>query len=173
MKNMYPGIKTLLSFATIVLITFGLIHELATAQSIGVGLGKTSDGQCPAKLVVKDVVHGFGAYIKYTDNCVNFLDDRSAGLVKTESDELCAGITYSVHEMVTLFTGIGRNRTINFYNSSDMKRYLIRSKSLSYEIGANLNMLQWSWGELALDASINNYSLVNTLVIFSVKLARQ
>lgn len=166
------GIKILFSLTLNLLFAFCLFQPQAISQTIGVGLGKTSDGQCPAKLIVKDVFHGFGAYIKYTDNCVNFLDDRSVGLVKTESDELCIGITYQVYEMVAVFAGYGRNHTINFYNSSEHKRYLKRSKGNSVEIGANINVVTWSWGGLAIDASLNNYSLVNTLLILGIKIGR-
>ena len=154
---------------TILTIILILLFQPAKSQTIGLGLGKVSDGRTSAKLYFI-TPSGFGAYVcHYADAKIYDQDFTTVGYLSDVNRATMIGITGRIHNQVTVYAGAGSWNTCESFNDANCERYYNKYGGKCAEIGATMLLYSHGWFSLNLDASINTTRQVNSMILISIK----
>jgi hypothetical protein len=154
---------------TILVIIMMLISNKVKSQTIGIGLGKVSDGRTSAKLYFI-TPSGFGAYVSHYADAKEYIENSACtGLQYSENPLTCLGITARIHQQVIVYAGAGKWHTCKAYNDSQGYRYYEKSEGACIEAGATMELFHYRRFAFHLDASLNSTGQVNTMILISVK----
>jgi len=154
---------------TILVIIMMLISKQVKSQTIGLGLGKVSDGRTSAKLYFI-TPSGFGAYVcHYADAKIYDQDFTTVGYLSDVNRATMIGITGRIHNQVTVYAGAGSWNICESFNDANCDRYYNKYGGKCAEIGAIMLLYNRGWFSLNLDASINTTRQVNSMILISIK----
>ena len=148
-----------------------ILWNLAQSQNIGVGIGYTSAGRTTSKINLTDI-HSAGIYIRYANECPALKDKDYGQIIGTSHNELVFGCIYRVHPSVSIQAGGGRWKQTTDYACQNNHIESEMITGYTVEGGFIVNLIKWEWGGLLLDATINNYSGVCSIVVVNIKIVR-
>lgn len=147
-----------------------LFPSAVRAQSIGTGMGKTSDGRTTVKLCFS-TPSGFGAYAcHYADDYWYDCNETTEGFLSTENKATMMGITGRIHQLVTVYIGAGAWNKTDSYNDKYGYRYYKMYKGKCAEIGAQMELARVNRISFTLDGSFNTTMQVNTMLLIHINL---
>ena len=153
---------------TVILIV--LTHDAYPQSSIGLGLGKASDGRTTAKMYFVTKC-GFGAYVCHYADAQEYIENSSStGLQYSENPITSLGITARIHSLVTVYAGAGKWHTCKAYNDEKGYRYYEKSEGSCIEAGAIMEV--WAVGRCSfhVDVSFNSTMQVNSMILCTVNI---
>ena len=153
---------------TILTIILILLFQPAKSQTIGLGLGKVSDGRTTAKMYF-NTRSGWGAYVCHYADAKEYIEHSSStGLQYSENPVTSLGITARIHSQVIVYAGAGAWHTCKAYNDEYGYRYYEKSEGKCIEAGATMILFKRPMYSIALDVSLNSTRQVNSMILISI-----